>query len=95
MMHEQPESPWTVGSLAKRLALSRSNFAARFKTVVGETPLGYLTRLRLLKAAALMRDDPDLSLPVIARNVGYQTETAFGKSFKHSLAPVLECIDVR
>ena len=82
LMHEQPGAPWTVGSLAKRLAISRSTFAARFKTMVSETPLGYLTRLRLHRAAAQMRDEPELSLPVIARNVGYQTEAAFGKSFK-------------
>jgi AraC-like DNA-binding protein/DNA-binding MarR family transcriptional regulator len=82
IMHEAPDAPWTVGSLAKRLDVSRSNFAARFKAVVGDTPLGYLTRLRLHRAAAQLRDEPDVPLPVIARNVGYQTETAFGKSFK-------------
>ena len=82
IMHETPEFSWTVADLAHRVSLSRSNFAARFKTVVGETPLGYLTRLRLHRAAAQMRDEPDLPLPIIARNVGYLTETAFGKSFK-------------
>jgi AraC-like DNA-binding protein/DNA-binding MarR family transcriptional regulator len=82
IMHEQPSSPWTVSSLAERLALSRSKFAARFKTVVGDTPFGYLTRLRLHRAAAKLRDELDLTLPDIARSVGYQTEAAFGKSFK-------------
>jgi AraC-like DNA-binding protein/DNA-binding MarR family transcriptional regulator len=82
VMHEQPNFAWTVASLAERLALSRSKFAARFKTVVGETPLGYLTRLRLHRAAAKLRDDLDLTLPAIARGVGYQTLAAFSKSFK-------------
>jgi AraC-like DNA-binding protein/DNA-binding MarR family transcriptional regulator len=82
MMHEQPDFPWTVASLAERLAVSRSKFAARFKTVVGDTPLGYLTRLRLHRAAAQLRNELDLSLPAIARSIGYQTEAAFGKSFK-------------
>jgi AraC-like DNA-binding protein len=82
IMHERPELPWTVASLAERLVVSRSKFAARFKMVVGETPLGYLTRLRLHRAAAKLRDEPDLPLPAIARGVGYQTEAAFGKSFK-------------
>ena len=82
VMHEQPNFAWTVASLAERLALSRSKFAARFKTVVGETPLGYLTRLRLHRAAAKLRDDLDLTLPAIARSVGYQTLAAFSKSFK-------------
>jgi AraC-like DNA-binding protein len=82
IMHDQAELPWTVASLAERLALSRSKFAARFKTVVGDTPLGYLTRLRLHRAAAKLRDEPDLSLPAIAHSVGYQTDAAFSKSFK-------------
>jgi AraC-like DNA-binding protein len=82
IMHEQPDFPWTVASLAERLAVSRSKFAARFKAVVGDTPLGYLTRLRLHRAAAKLREDLDVSLPAIARSVGYQTEAAFGKSFR-------------
>jgi AraC-like DNA-binding protein len=82
ILHEQPELPWTVASLAERLALSRSRFAARFKMVVGDTPLDYLTRLRLHRAAAKLRDEPELSLPAIARSVGYRTGAAFGKSFK-------------
>jgi AraC-like DNA-binding protein/DNA-binding MarR family transcriptional regulator len=82
IMHDQPEFPWTVASLAERLAVSRSKFAARFKAVVGDTPLGYLTRLRMHRAAAQLRDDLDLTLPAIARSVGYLTEAAFGKSFK-------------
>ncbi len=81
-MHEQPNIAWTVASLAERLALSRSKFAARFKKVVGETPLGYLTRLRLHRVAANLRDDLNLTLPAIARSVGYQTLAAFSKSFK-------------
>jgi DNA-binding MarR family transcriptional regulator len=42
----------------------------------------YLTRLRLHRAAAKLRDEPELSLPSIARSVGYRTGAAFGKSFK-------------
>jgi len=82
IMHKQPELPWTVATLAERLALSRSKFAASFKTIVGETPLGYLTRLRLHRAAAKLRDELELPLSAIARSVGYQTLAAFGKSFK-------------
>ncbi len=82
IMHERPDFPWTVATLAERLVLSRSKFAARFKTVIGNTPLGYLTRLRLHRAAAKLRADLDLTLPAIARSVGYQTLAAFGKSFK-------------
>src|SRR5436309_2864015 len=42
-MHAEPEAPWTVASLARVAAVSRSAFAARFKAVVGQAPLAYLT----------------------------------------------------
>src|SRR3984957_14451528 len=42
-MHENVEEPWTVESLAAACGMSRSAFAAKFKELVGETPLEYLT----------------------------------------------------
>lgn len=35
LLHSHPHQPWTVASLARRLALSRSAFAARFTELVG------------------------------------------------------------
>lgn len=67
--------------MAERLAMSRSAFAARFKAVVGEPPLSYLTRWRLQKAARRMLQE-DATLGAIARAVGYETESAFGKAFR-------------
>jgi AraC-like DNA-binding protein len=81
LLHEQPEQPWTVEGLAERLAMSRSAFAARFKELVGEPPMSYLTRWRLQKAAHRMLEG-DATLASIARAVGYETESAFGKAFR-------------
>src|SRR5260370_42321904 len=49
-MHEKVEHPWTVESLAAACGMSRSAFAVRFKDLVGETPLEYLTSWRMQKA---------------------------------------------
>ena len=38
------------------VGLSRSGFAARFQALVGEPPLRYLTRWRMMKAAALLAE---------------------------------------
>ena len=81
LMHEHPEQPWTVEALANQVAMSRSAFAERFTRLVGEAPLGYLTRWRMQKGARLMRDS-DATLGAIARAVGYETESAFGKAFR-------------
>jgi AraC-like DNA-binding protein len=64
--------------------MSRSAFAERFTRLVGETPLGYLTRWRLQKAARRILDG-DAPLGAIARAVGYETESAFGKAFRRHL----------
>ena len=50
-MHENPSYPWTLQELARRVGMSRSIFAKRFKEVVGETPMAYLTCRRMLLAS--------------------------------------------
>jgi AraC-like DNA-binding protein len=84
LMHEQPEAAWTVETLAERVAMSRSAFAARFKSLVGDGPLGYLTRWRMQKAAQMLLDN-HATLIAVARSVGYETDAAFGKAFKRHM----------
>lgn len=81
LMQRHPAEPWTVESLARRVALSRSTFAERFRRLAGETPMEYLARWRMHRAAQLLRDDQE-SVAVIAERVGYESEAAFAKAFK-------------
>jgi AraC-like DNA-binding protein len=80
-VHEQPQAPWTLAKLARRAGMSRSVFAERFKALVGEAPLAYVTRWRMHRAMTLLRER-DASLADVARAVGYETDSAFGKAFK-------------
>jgi AraC-like DNA-binding protein len=61
--------------------MSRSAFALRFKEMVGETPLEYLTNWRMQKATPLLQKD-DKKLIDVARSVGYDSDAAFSKAFK-------------
>jgi AraC-like DNA-binding protein len=81
MLHGHPQQAWTVDSLARHVALSRSAFAARFTELVGEPPLHYLTRLRINVAAVRLRSSDD-KLRAIAAAAGYESVPAFAKSFK-------------
>jgi len=82
LMHERPARPWTVAELADHLSVSRSAFAARFKQVTGRPPLAYLTWWRLCRAAARLRRRDGATVAQVAREVGYETEAAFGKAFR-------------
>jgi AraC-like DNA-binding protein len=79
-MHRRAEAPWTVASLAEEVGLSRSVFAARFTQLVGEPPLRYLTRLRMQKAATLLRDGATLAKA--SRLTGYASEASFSYAFR-------------
>jgi hypothetical protein len=49
LIHQSPAHKWTVSELAEAVALSRSAFSARFTELVGEPPMTYLTRWRMLR----------------------------------------------
>jgi AraC-like DNA-binding protein len=88
LLQRQPDEPWTVEKLSSHLNVSRSAFSAKFKQLVGEPPMHYLTRLRLAKAAAALRTQP-APLSEVALSVGYDSEVAFSKAFKryYGMAP--------
>ena len=81
LIHQQPEQPWKVDTLATKVAMSRSAFAARFTQLVGEPTLRYVTRWRIHKAARLLRQSRD-SVAGVALQVGYKSEAAFSRVFK-------------
>jgi transcriptional regulator GlxA family with amidase domain len=80
-IHRQPEHEWTVGSLAKKVGLSRSGFALRFQATVGETPVAYLTRWRMYLVTRRLRET-ERAVAEIATEVGYDSEASLNKAFK-------------
>jgi AraC-like DNA-binding protein len=83
LIHSRPGRAWAVGELASEVALSRSEFAARFRSLVGESPIRYITRTRLAHAAELLRTS-NASLADIAARSGYGTPFSFSKAFKRT-----------
>jgi AraC-like DNA-binding protein len=84
LIHGAPERPWSVAALAAEVGLARSSFSARFHALVGEPPLQYLKHWRLAKAASMLRDS-ELTVAEIAAQIGYETEAALSKAFKHRM----------
>jgi AraC-like DNA-binding protein len=83
-MHKRLEHPWTVASLASEAGMSRSAFAQRFKELMSEAPLEYLTRWRMYRGSDLLRES-DRKLADVAQAVGYDSDGAFHKAFKRVL----------
>jgi transcriptional regulator GlxA family with amidase domain len=81
LLHHDPAQSWSVATMARAVAMSRSPFAARFMALVGEPPLTYLTRWRMHLATSLLRDGR-LSVSEVAGRVGYASAAAFSKAFK-------------
>lgn len=73
--------PLRLGALARKAALSVSQFSALFKTQFGLAPIQYLRRLRLRRAAQLL-DDPNLSISDVAFRVGYEDALNFSRQFR-------------
>ena len=80
-MHDDPAHRWTIQELAERAGMSRSTFALKFKETVGESPIEYLTRWRMLLAGDKVTNSGD-PISVIALSLGYESESAFSTAFK-------------
>lgn len=81
-IHEHPERAWTVDLLAEAARMSRSAFAARFNELMGEPPMQYVGRWRMLIAADLLADPARIPIIEIASRLGYQSEASFARAFK-------------
>ncbi|UVK40407.1 AraC family transcriptional regulator [Mesorhizobium sp. AR10] len=80
-IHMHPDRDWSVAALAGVMGASRSAFAERFATVVGETPAKYVTRVRMHQARQwLVRDR--LRVSVVAARLGYDSDASFSRAFK-------------
>ncbi|EJC82832.1 DNA-binding domain-containing protein, AraC-type [Rhizobium leguminosarum bv. trifolii WSM2297] len=87
-VHSDLARRWTVEDMAQQAGLSRSSFAALFKSVVGEAPLDYLTGWRVYRVKLLLTAT-DESLLRIANLVGYDNDLSLSRVFKRreGLAP--------
>ncbi len=80
MIRGRPEARWSVDAMAQSAGMSRTSFNARFRAVVGEPPMTYLTQLRLRRAAGYLSTTTK-NVRQVAHLVGYDNEASFSKAF--------------
>lgn len=78
-VHEDPGAAWSLEAMAQRANMSRSAFAARFRSVVGCTPADYLADWRLALAKSRLRRGDAVKL--IAGELGYANASALSRVF--------------
>jgi AraC-like DNA-binding protein len=84
LVHRHPARSWSVATLARETAMSRSAFAARFTELVGEPVMRYVTRWRMHVAVDMLQQD-DVSVAELAVRLGYDSEAAFSRAFKRTV----------
>ena len=80
-IHADPGRRWNLSTLAGQAGMSRSKFAARFKTVSGFSPIDYLKRWRMLLACDRLTSRNE-TIAAIASSLGYESEAAFSTAFR-------------
>lgn len=80
LLQKHPFQPWTVDSLAQKVGMGRSNFAARFTAEFGKTPIDALTEERMKQAEHFL-NFTDLKIAEVSERVGYRSEAAFIRRF--------------
>lgn len=81
IIHAQPGYKWSVKSLADKVTISPSRFAARFSETLGEPPMIYITKWRMYIASQMLSSN-QFSIDQIASEVGYESMAAFSRAFK-------------
>jgi len=82
-IHAHPETNWTIESMAAEAGMSRARFADHFRTIVGATPLDYLTRWRIMLAQQQLLAGKPMKL--VAGAIGYDSPSALARTFRRKL----------
>ncbi|HAU4929672.1 helix-turn-helix transcriptional regulator [Aeromonas hydrophila] len=83
-MLADPAHPWSVDELAALAAMSRATYFRHFRQRLGCSVWEFMVRVRMVRAAELLRHPDQLPLGEVAQRVGYQSEASFAKAFKQS-----------
>lgn len=82
-IHERPQHPWQLASMAKLAGMSRSAFAEHFAKTVGQTPAAYLAQWRMTLAQRLLRSG--LPVKVVSERTGYGSASVFSRAFANEI----------
>ena len=71
-----------VTLLCSEMAIGRRVFFYKMKSITGQTPNDFIQNIRFKKAAWILQHEPDKTISEISEELGYNSVSYFGKSFK-------------
>lgn len=80
-MNREYQKPFTLADFAAMCDLSKYHFLRLFRSVTGESPMGYLNRIRLMHAKEMLADK-SLGIAQIAERCGFASPSYFCDAFK-------------
>ncbi len=80
-MRAHVAEPLSVAALARRVAMSPSHFAHRFRALARVSPMRYMKQLRLSRAHELLLAE-GLRVGEVAARVGYESTSHFTRDFR-------------
>jgi len=82
IIEERFDQPFLARELARKVGWREETLERRFHRVMGCTITEYRNRLRLERAAELLREEPHLKIAAIGRRVGFTTHSRFAAQFR-------------
>jgi len=79
--HVAPGFSWTVGRLASKANLSPSRFSARFASTLGDSPMAYVSKWRMVLARRMLAEG-DQTVASVSETLGYESQAAFNRAFR-------------
>ena len=83
-MFQEPQRSWTVSDLAGLCGMSPATIARHFKEKLGRSASDLLLEIRMTMATNALRNS-SASVGAIGEAVGYRSESAFQRIFKHHI----------
>ena len=72
----------SLAALARLAAFSPFHFHRVFRAVTGETVFGFIQRLRIERAASILRNDAERSVLEVALDHGFGSAATFARAFR-------------
>ncbi|MGO4906977.1 AraC family transcriptional regulator [Pseudorhodobacter sp. W20_MBD10_FR17] len=83
-IHEPQGWSYSLVDLAQKVGMSRSSFAATFKSLMGQSPGDYAVNWKLLKAKQTL-ETTQKTIEQVAYDYGYSTASAFTRAFREHI----------